>query len=596
MILIQLPEEILVLIVKKLDLQSQVNLYETCSCLRKILTQFGVVKECSVSPGPLASLNVFKIDFLKSVMAHLRVLNLCAVRGLTRSALLPALKKLRYLVTLDVSYTKIVIPDLVDINKLCPTVKDISISFLFGKHKMGVRVYPNVLAQCQGVFQQFENVEFIGVKGNLMQSLLPLYLLSKASLNNVKFTVIKSNHVVYQSEQCDTLFKFNHLQLLLLPWNQISSIPQPWELYNILLPMLDMKDIEYIVLIMHEGLGVQHVYTSNQLKKFVEERHILKDMPLYSNEPIDNLNRLDDIDISKNVIYMIWNKSTTIFDETFFSKLWRRIQFILPSHTATSCIPEMQPAPKDTDWYFIGVEYNDSAPLDNENNEPLSKKKRVGVTNHLLDFDDHLKEINKLKLNLYFLLSPTVCLDSSSNYLRKLTYVSLMGRVQFSKDFFKVLFECCEVLETLNVEIVLMPIAKSVSNSIFLSSSLKNFRLAEKIDGDNINILLRSLGGCKSIENVHIFNKSCTSYTVLNDFSFLVEKCKSLYSLYVRHVMSESIRNNIFKLLNNARTKLGKSYLNLELYSSPPGRIYVYLGDSYDPYIDVFKLNPIKRI
>lgn len=583
MALIQLPEEIIILIVKKLDMQSQINLHETCSYFNTVVARCGVVKVCTIPAGPLASPSTLKLAFFNGIAEHLNELNLCAVHSLTKSMILPAIKKLKRLKTLDVSYTSIILPDLVDIQKLCSTLRNISINFLFGKFKTSVRIPQKMMLQCQDVFQHFQNVEFVGVKGNLLQSQLPLYLLKKAnSLNKVKFTVIQSNHTIYHSEDCDHIFQFNYLQLL--NWNKISGQTVELDDYSVIIPMLDISKIEYTIIIQleHTITMVQNIWTSDIFKNFFEQNY-------GKSSHIEQLNTRN---LNSNLVYFIWNKDTTTFNEFFFSKLSSHLHCIFPHQKSSSGITESTPIPKCIDWLVIHLDYK-PAPLHKksrqDSNEPITKKQRLGLSNYVLDFDDYLKDINSIKLTYKFHFSPTVCLTSTLSYLRKLTYLNLTGRANFSGDFFKTLFLCCDKLETLNVEPKeSRSTTMFISNSICLSSSLKNFRLVECIYGNSINVLLTSISKCKCIENLHIFNNNA-GITELHDLSLLVAKCAYIHSIYIRNKMSDNNLIKVLRFLNNAKVKHTKPYINVELYSNDS-------GESYNPYIAVFYLNTIKLI
>ncbi|PZC79093.1 hypothetical protein B5X24_HaOG216782 [Helicoverpa armigera] len=128
-----LPEEILLIIVRRLDFWTLSQMYNTCKSFRNLLSLHGVIVECNMSKNLMATVNTLKLGLFKSIANHLLELNMQGVPDLTRSKVLPAFKKLKRLKILDISYTNLNISDLMAIHSVCPSLKDVTVNFVSGE-------------------------------------------------------------------------------------------------------------------------------------------------------------------------------------------------------------------------------------------------------------------------------------------------------------------------------------------------------------------------------------------------------------------------------------------------------------------------------
>ncbi|KAF9421525.1 hypothetical protein HW555_002458 [Spodoptera exigua] len=198
------PEEILFMIVKLLDLPDQQNLYNTSQYFRYLLSNCGI-SQCTF-------------------------------------------KRLKRLKTLDISYTNLNIPDLLEIVKVCPSLKDVTVNFVFGRSPI-IRIDEKTLTEYQDLFSHFENVHFVGSLTNLLLSRTVAYMLEKAKLDTIKLSAVEFDHMntslVERFTPCVGP-SFNHLALFLVDWRAKRT-------YDFLrnfpvIAALDLKDYEFFVI------------------------------------------------------------------------------------------------------------------------------------------------------------------------------------------------------------------------------------------------------------------------------------------------------------------------------------------------------------
>ncbi|CAK1602056.1 unnamed protein product [Parnassius mnemosyne] len=585
MYLIDLPNEILIIIIKKLDLKSVYHLYETCSHLKNIVCMYNVLKTCSMTLNTMATACSFKLNFFKDISGHLLELNASGVADLDKTSLVRAVKSMKCLKSLDVSFTKITIVDLIEAYKVCPTIKNISCNFMFDKEKKNtIKIPQKYLVESQNLFQNFDNINFVGNAGNLLYSNLALWILQKAKLNNLRFTVAENENTVYEINEeieedklignikCMSVYVLNDWRM-----NNPGIGSFLYSMPSALSTLWFMKKFEFIAII--KGDKAQHsIYVSQMFKNFFSE-HFQIDSKCVNDIRI--------IHYIGNAVILLWNVSEMVPNKAFFSNLKYKLMDFFPfcnKHNDISTVDQY-------DWFFFNFEPEKNESSNSSNYVPEFKKQRVGPPKQSINFDHLFKNKKKIKLTWVFnnYLSCSVFLPSQCQYLRKITYLSLSGNVHYSGEFFNVLFRCCEQLKTLNIEApTLSPCASSIARNIPLSQCIKNLRLVDK--RINFKLLFSSLSQCHILENIHIIDVS-SECNELCDFSTLFEKCNNLYCLFIYASMSSTAKTQKLQMLNKLKARYCKPYLNLQLCTK-----YGESRFNYDPYIDVFKLNPIKPI
>ncbi|XP_072942793.1 uncharacterized protein [Epargyreus clarus] len=566
--LLGLPEEMLIIIIKQLDMKSVSNLYETCHRLRDIIVMHGVIKVCHLSLNTLATAKSLQMNMIKQISSHLCELNMSGVSDLTKRTLLPAIKKMKCLENLDVSFTKITMLDLLELYRNCPTIKNVAVNFYF-KFPDGQKIPNKTFLECQDVFKNFVNVHFVM---SPWVSLLPIYVLEKCSLNTLKYTICERDTELFENYEIKKMFPFNHFCIFILTSEFVSVYHEPW--YSLLSPV-NMANIEYIII---EYNNTFSICATPMFTKFISDNYNITNFLTFNSER----------SMHGNIAIFIWNKTTTVFDELFFSNLNVRLKeiFICKLEVADEQLLTTGINIKSYDQFnIIPVRPEDQR---SEIFEPVIKKSR-SAPQGFLNFDNIFMEHRNIKLSMSFKYVRNISLSANSVYLKKITYLSLNGLVRYGNGFFNILFRCCENLITLNVEgSVLSPCCPPIMRSIPLSKSIKNIRVSDmRID---FNMLFSSFSQCGTLENVNIVD-TASDFNNLADPTALLQKCDNLYNLYIRVSMSKCSMAKKMHLLNSVKSNYSKHHLNLTLHNS---QSQLHLG--YNPYVHVFHLNPIKPL
>lgn len=577
--ILNLPVEILLIIFKMLDFMSQKNLYYTGNNhIKNIVCMHDTVKQCHLSLSTLATAKSLNLNFVRDISRHLLELNMCAVQDLSKTLLIRAIKKMKCLITLNISYTKIEFVDLIDIYQACPTIKNISINFIFRSAKKPMT--EEVVIKFQNIFENMENVHFVGSR-TLYMCRLPFILLQKANLNNLKYTFALEARDWFSS-------------VMLPPENvYIARIIQ---FKRFVVYMTDLVYLpyfteycEYLVFQYCEFTRLYRIHCSNILEKFCLERFgELVSVP-------DNT--------AKNIFVTIyWNRHTTVFDNIFFSNLDKELDQLLPLIRYSKA---MDPNQKSNQPFFriddMSFKRNNNWFLSSPNIQsdignmsvPHFKKVRIVSKPFILDYDEVLRGHHNAELCINFCSVSyrySVSLSEKNIYLKNLTLLSLRGYVRYNDDFFQVLFQSCDKLVTLHIEApATSPCAVPISKSIHLSRSIKNFHLTEK--AINFNKLFSSLYLCQTLENVHIYDMSLNAvqYNDIANTDLLLEKCNNLYCLVIVASMTETTRAAKTQNLNKAKLKYGRNYLHVKLLK-PDTEFH------QDPYNEVFRIIPFKPI
>lgn len=572
MSLVDLPEEILLIIIRQLDTISILNFYNAVSKqLRDRLCMPGIVKQCKFSMNSLATVKSLKLDFTKSVSGNLQELNMRGVHNMTKTALVQALKKMKNLKTLDVSYTNINVLDLPEMYQVCPTIKNLTIDF----HSPPI-LPDERIETFRNIFKNMEKVFFVGSLANLLFSSVPLFMLQGIHFDVIHFTVAKldKNFPVFSTvtEKVSPLH-FNHFCVCYLNWVFPSVYRQN--------PLSKFKfnfGFPYAFILIAFELGSCRVICSEMFREFFQGRFYIDVDPANYFEA-DMI--IHPVGKHTNLILLVWNKETTQFDDEFYQKLFSRVADCFPCE-------EKQPVTDARNWFLIkDIEYEQT---DNPNflvSPPVFKKRRVALENVPLVFDDEFKDYNNVQLSFDFTschIPNPVCLPITSDYLCKVTFMSLTGYVRYTKGFFNVLFRSCTSLVTLNIEA--SPIgscAPLISRSIPISRSLRNFRLVDKVI--DFKTLFPALSQNKGLENIHI-QDVCIVSSGFKSPETIFENCRNLYYMSLRISLAATALRKVNAIINKAKVNCGRSNLRFELYNN---LTYKDVRYNYDPFKYVFK-------
>lgn len=579
--LLRLPEEILIMIVHKLDTKSISNLYETCSVFKNIICMQGVVKDCQFSMNTLATVKTFKLRFFLDIASHVQELNLCGVPDLRKSYLIPALKKMKSLITLDISFTQLNLLDFIDVYKACPTIINVSLNFMISKSGLS-KLSDESIRQCQNMFKNMSNIHLVGSVTNLLYSKVVLLLLQDAKLDTLKYTIAESDrmHTIYMPQQAELaeMIKFKKFYLCFLDWTTIYAFFGSF----FMLPVLSIIDIDSVetIIIIKQNFKQFCIHASPLFQTYFQETFDVDTDKIYITEYKDV--------IIGNAVMMIWKKEDHNFDATFFNNLTKTLKQFFPC----DCTPFTESSvPDKYNWFFL-------TPLvpDNRLEKPYeaTKRKRVAPPPVTLDYDELFKTKDQLQLSLLFdefIINP-VTLSSKCEYLSKLTYLSITGSIKFTSEFYNILFKSCINLVTLNIEAPsISPCVTLICKAVHQSKTLKNFRLADR--AINFDLLYRSLAKCPTLENICLVEESSAETVELGDPTVLFDACPNLYSLFIEAPLAEATKNRKIQAWNGAKLRYNVSHLHIMVHAKSDISKIFY---SYDPFISVFNLNPIKQI
>ncbi|XP_014358903.2 uncharacterized protein LOC106711174 [Papilio machaon] len=562
-----LPVEIVVIIIKKLDIKSVHNLYESCSHFKNLICMYNVVKTANLALSTTATVHFLKETFMKDISPHLQTLDLRGVGDLSRTALQTAVRGMKCLNTIDVSYTNINLFDIYEVHKLCPTIKNVACNFVFGTKK-DIKA-KNI--QWQDLFQNFDKVHFVGNAANLLFSSLVAWMLHKACLSKLQLTIVENCGIVYDpvEEANETNVKI-HSKFISICILNVWKIPI-FSGTTLTLPSLQhLEEIYECVVVITEDLNQNQVYVSPMFMKVFKSY---------------NAKCIKVLDVCKhvtNAVIMLWDKSKTVFDDMFFKVLKSKMINLLPHHIADN----ITVVPPEYDNCFLSVPLCDMRA--SSKNTVTFKKQRLAPQCPILNYDTVFQQHKTIHLTMFFPSNTNipVTLSPSSQYLRKLRSLYLTGSVLYSKSFFYVLFSCCQQLETLNVED--SPWCPNQLGHIALSR-LKNLRLVNR--QSNFKAMFSSLSECSTLENIHILDSHMQECNNLADPSALFEKCHNLYCISICVNISDSAIARANQLYKKLKAKYGKWHMHIALSSN-----FSQVNHNYDPYCHVFNLYPVKPL
>lgn len=561
-----LPDEILIIIFKQLDLRSLQSVYLSCARFRSLTSKYGYVKSCDLTLSVMAKAEKLKSPFFRDISKNIQQLNLSGLRNLNKTALLPAIKKLEVLNELDVTYTNITLTNFIDIFKACPSIKDISINFHFGKQEQLTE--ESSFHPYQEVFENMLNVHFVCNVDILMCSPLPGLVLQKAKLKKLQYTVIDCDDDEFHSFNnlvADDGVPINFDQFVskmsctkfqLTATRMSHPFPLQYGSYKIYKYMTQMHPFgsidfdKYEVLVLttkHSSKSPNCCYATSTFESFLKNCSLLHPTTKINFKLIVDKSYYNHIQLFGNVCVMLWNKSNTNFDDKFFSDLWCSLKPFFPCYFDSK---SNTPIAYNYDL-FVTLPYD----TDEEKEQDLkdmedSKRKRIAMPCSILNFDNVFKEQKTVKLSILFEISiiKAVSLSASSDYLKKLTFLSLSGQVRYGANFYDILFRCCDNLTTLSVKAnSLWPCSSAIARALPSSQSLKNILV---IDRDiRFSLMFSSMSKCKTLENVHIFDTS--EAVTFSNPSIVLENCLNMYCMCLNICSSLSAKKKYMDLLKS---------------------------------------------
>ncbi|KAJ0171295.1 hypothetical protein K1T71_012845 [Dendrolimus kikuchii] len=574
--LLALPEDIMGYIITQfLDIKSIATLYNTGNMqLRQLIVTY--IRKCSISRSNVATIKFLETNFYKDISGHIQELDMAMIPNFEMEKFKAAVMNLRKVKFLNLSYTNITLADIattIDPSIHWPELKDIYVNFgNYSSTRYTDSDIPNILTMTQNFVQQLENIHLMTTLDELLYPKILFTVLEKAKLNSLQLTTPGIfNHTRYKEHKLlSPVPVFKQLHLRLLNWRHTKARFPSLKKFPIL-AMLDLKEYEFII-IFSPSLNSHTVFVSSIFVNFFAEHF---DLNVCCISELDDVFNKDTV-IPGNVAVMLWKKDANKFKDKFFRHLLRGIKEYFPY-----CPKGNETRlPNRYDWFVLTPMITDSkGTSENDCKEAF-----------VLDYDTLFE--NKQQIQISFDLSDLaeipVTLNSDSSYLSKLTYLSLCGLVRYNSDFFDILFRCCTLLNKLNVEAPERdPCWLALCKSLPLCSTLKNFRLVDR----NIDMqsMYSALVQCRAIENIFIVENSLSLPHY--DLDILYQQCPNLYNL----LLQERTRNGNFNVKYEPEFSMCKSsgLVNVVRSSCPIMGLELF---SYDPYISVFKLNPVTDI
>ncbi|XP_060806792.1 uncharacterized protein LOC132903191 [Amyelois transitella] len=570
-----LPLEILGIIARKLDTKSAHNLYEACQHARDAISVPGTIKECQFSLNTLATAQSLRSHFFLDIASNLKVLNLSGVHDLTKTSLKQAVRRLNNLTSLDVSYTNIVLPDYIDIYKMMPALKSLAINYDYGEE---CYFSQELYYAFQDSFKNLKNLHFVGTAFELLALDVPLWLLSKADLDCLTFTMITKKVELpippwgqFKKHDYSILEKISCLKLFFMP-----ALIHDYIYDGTLFDHFDIINNDHVEVLAFQSRMPNLLFATPLLGRFIRKK--FQTMVL----------RLADLKSMRNgdVAFMFWNKKSTRFDDKFFSRLTSVVNDYMPHRFHSGVQRERPSVPSIHKSYLVDQHFLDiksyefcEVPL-----KQREKKNRQALPCFVLNYDEEFKNKEKdIHLEVYFrwpLKRPVPVTINNYDLVKKLTHLTLFGNVLYTPQFFRVLFENAK-LETFELthqrgKFLVSSLLKCMPKC----KSLKNFSLNTKIS--QYGSLYNTLSDCKNLENINLLNPSKAKVDLPNP-KYLFSKCENLYSFTFQKDMPERRRAKALTLYERVRSDVGKPALSIRILQ------YTDYSDSqYSPFYSVF--------
>lgn len=558
--ILDLPVEIGNLILSYLDTKSKISVYSIFE-FRQFYAPC-LLRKFDISRSSVASMKTLTLDIFQDFAANIQELNLSGIADLTVDKLVHHIQQCTNLKTLDVTFTSIYLSDLAE---LCTEyLKNISINFFKWPRK---NKSDDVWRKTLNIFkrQQFERVHFVVLE--FFDSDSPLIFLKDVPrTKHLKITVADNYRDLWEIDEEDIPsdvegpIDINFTNLFYIFRDCRVTHKSSRSLRGV--SNLDYKQIEYIFIMYLEKI---YIYVSPVFSRIFALNCTDLQIEICTFLPLDFL-------LDGNIIFKAWNKSNTDFNDDFFECLLKELTDYFPTYMCMHKRLQMKVTEAPSNWYCIDSCEGFERILDN-----LPEK----VT--LTDFCR--REGTVLRCNR------PITLVSESKTLKNITYLRL-SNICLKEDFFATLFVQCKNLYTLDVYIekrgrlgTYRGSSLSLSNSIYLTKSLKNIKLtSEDIEYE---MIFASLCQCPTLENIHIceYERTVADDEIdVQNILLLIEKCNDLYSLFIEADMSPESLTILMAPLRAAAQNLQRDHLCIEVCDSYGG---------WNPFADVFNPSPL---
>lgn len=579
--LLDLPPEILLMIIKSLDLESQLRLYESCTLFQELVITLSI----PVRRGNLKNSSIFQEKVFNAFSTIVKDINLATLIDITEKAK-KSIRHMRNVTKIDFSYTNLYLEDIIFV---CPEkVRHITLTLSVEDHNL-LNDY-NKLELLKIFFRKFDYVHF-KYKPDFSDEDNPLFLNILKNPGRIRDMTVSflSKRVLDADIEVifgDVLPNFRKLQFnynFLLPTSVSNSIYE----FNI-------NELEFFIYNFDQKEGRINIITSNLVRKILDDSKNIT----FKCRPINVLTITDLIDIKLicHVTYIVWNKRK-IENGNISNCILKDVEKILPNHI---CIHANKKTKVITNVvnqnYFIH---------DCRSNENIDQA--LNISNIAKDFSSQYYKnvtiVNECVCGINIVceedeLYSTVQIHKK-NYLfpglfpKYITFLTL-HKINFSSESWFNLFSGCHSLHTMNVIVVESKSERTrnyldIANNVRLCKSLRNFRLSEK--GLNHLVLFEGLSRCCGLEIIEsdcvfpvtLYGRNITNY----NFILPLQDCTNLRFLVLDNLVrgDRMLREKFRQTLEGLALEVMKRDFNIILSQNAP---YINYSSEKDCLTDVF--------
>lgn len=555
---LNLPVEIGSKIFDYLDIKSKINVYNSCNELKEYFAIWCKIKHVVLSRSTLATVKTLEEKLFYDLGEQITELNLSGVPDLTALNLKPHIPRFVRLKYLDVTYTDIYLGD---ITEICPpNLKRIGINFFKCINNYN---YDRITQESEAVFidRQIEAVHFIVLELSLSASPFK-FLKDVNSIKDLKLTITDnyreflsiSNNEENGSEGANLIdINFDKLNFIA----RDCAVSHKLSKYLTGITHLNFKQLEFIFLMYLERI---EIYVSPLFAKLFAVPCSCLKVEVTTSLPLSFM-------LDGNIVFKAWNKQTCSFDEPFFENLKEELKDYLPTYFCMHRNYCMKIADVPSTWFCIDKCVN------------IEKVPNLPDKVTLTDFCRCDGAIIESRY--------PIGISKTSNALQNLTYLGI-NNISIRSMFFRVLFQQCPKLVTLNVYVenpgIVQTYMQSLSQAMHLAK-LKNFYLCS--EDVQYEIIFKILSRCSTLENVHVceYEREINNEDVeLGNILRFLQKSVNLYSLFIEADMSAEGLTMMMGPLKTMVQRLGRNYLYIEVCQSHCG---------WNPFADVFSPSPL---
>lgn len=598
--LLDLPPELIILIIKRLDIESQIRIFETFTPLQCLIP---TLRKLTISRREIRSTAIFQRHGFNLVANNIQEMDLTGVTNISGGDFV-TIENMKNLRKLDVSFTNLLLKDII---RICPkSVNHITLT-LSAEDNILLR-NSNDKANAKKFFQKFHYIHF-KQKPDFFDTSDTFYcyvLKDSPEIKEIKVSYLSKTAMAVVNPNVELgaarpmfkkiEFNFNFLlPILAAPAiHEFDNKPLEYFIYN-----FDQKNSSVNVIVSPMIKDIVDKFR-DKLKIKVDIMTVLKirsllDFPFYGqitfvifNKNMINHNEISDV-IINDIVQLLPNH--ICLHENTLSKII--INDLNPTYIIHDCRNEVE-----GDFIVNGI-------FSNRNS--VNPRSKVTIVHECIcgrtEFseDDDILPFNQSKLQKNY-----ICAVSTMNNITFLT----LHNVNFVPELWMRLFSNCKSLETLNIIIIGSKLQtthnyEAISEYLFLSKNLRNFRLSEK--RFNHEVLFKGISKCKKLEIVEIdcvypvreieyvdgtteipYDIETNIWHVSNtNFMVVLENCLNLKILVLDNFFrgNKKVRENVQKALQTFALLQKREDLNIIVSCNAP---YINYSSEKECVSDIF--------